>query len=99
MPTLSSATGVLIIRAFNLFMTVFNLLILARIIFSFVRPYRGTFLGQLDSISWRLTEPILGPIRRMLPQTMGLDFSPFIALLLLQFIQSALFQVVQTIFF
>ncbi len=34
-----------------------------------------------------LTEPVLGPIRRMLPQMGGLDISPIVALIGLQFLQ------------
>jgi uncharacterized protein YggT (Ycf19 family) len=34
-----------------------------------------------------LTEPILGPIRRFLPPIVGLDFSPLIALILLDLVQ------------
>jgi uncharacterized protein YggT (Ycf19 family) len=30
-----------------------------------------------------MTEPILAPIRRMLPQSSGIDWSPLIAMLLL----------------
>lgn len=33
-----------------------------------------------------LTEPLLAPIRQLLPASGGLDFSPLILLLLLQFI-------------
>ncbi len=41
----------------------------------------------------RLTEPMLAPIRRLLyPYTrnLGIDFSPFLLILLLQFLQRAL---------
>jgi len=34
-----------------------------------------------------LTEPILAPIRRLMPSTGGLDFSPTIVLVLLFFLQ------------
>ena len=34
-----------------------------------------------------LTEPVLGPIRRSLPQMGGLDISPIVALIGLQFLQ------------
>jgi YggT family protein len=33
-----------------------------------------------------LTEPLLQPIRQLLPASGGLDFSPLILLLLLQFV-------------
>ena len=38
----------------------------------------------------RLTEPVLGPIRRVLPPMGGFDFSPFVLLVALQFIRGLL---------
>lgn len=37
-----------------------------------------------------LTEPLLAPIRKILPPTSGLDFSPMILLILLQILRGAL---------
>lgn len=44
----------------------------------------------IGEFAWSVSEPILGPIRRALPQAAGIDFSPFIALLAIQFLQSVL---------
>jgi YggT family protein len=56
------------------------LLILGRVLMSWVDPTGrsriGTFLIQT-------TEPILGPVRRVLPQTGMFDFAPLIVLLIL----------------
>tara|TARA_R110000868_G_scaffold56073_3_gene173919 strand:- start:8373 stop:8684 length:312 start_codon:yes stop_codon:yes gene_type:complete len=47
--------------------------------------------NQLVSMIWRLTntvtEPLLGPIRRVLPTLGGMDFSPVVLLLLISFAQ------------
>jgi len=55
-------------------------LILARIVLSWVRigPY------EIRDFVFRVTDPLLDPIRRILPQMGGLDFSPFILLILAQ---------------
>jgi YggT family protein len=37
-----------------------------------------------------IVEPMLNPIRRMLPQTGGLDFSPFVLVLLLYLVGQAI---------
>lgn len=37
----------------------------------------------------RLTEPVLAPIRRLLPDLGGLDVSPIVAAIIIQFIQYA----------
>ena len=57
-----------------------ELLILARVILSWVAPAgRGPIAGFIISA----TEPILAPIRRLLPRTGALDWSPFIVILVL----------------
>jgi YggT family protein len=38
----------------------------------------------------QITEPILAPLRRVIPRIGMLDISPMVALLLLQFLQSLL---------
>jgi YggT family protein len=42
---------------------------------------------QISYALYRLTEPVLGPIRRFTPDLGGLDISPIIAILILQFIR------------
>lgn len=56
------------------------LLIFGRVIMSFVDP---TGRNQLSAFLIQTTEPILGPVRRLLPQTGMFDFSPLIVLLIL----------------
>ena len=51
------------------------------------------YLGIHDGIL-SLTEPVLQPIRNMLPQTSGLDFSPMIAIILLQILGQILITMV-----
>ncbi|MDA0997756.1 MAG: YggT family protein [Proteobacteria bacterium] len=43
------------------------------------------FVRMLHDVTMRLTEPVLGPIRRMLPNLGGVDISPVILILLLYF--------------
>jgi YggT family protein len=45
----------------------------------FVRDYHGRLMGFLVDV----TEPILGPLRRVMPAALGIDFSPMIAILVL----------------
>ena len=78
----------LIVLLINLLYWVFWILILARVILSFtqVSPYH-----PVRRLVYDLTEPVLAPIRRILPPTSGLDFSPLIALLLAELIRMVLF--------
>jgi YggT family protein len=41
---------------------------------------------------WRITEPLLRPIRRVLPDLGGIDISPVILILLLYFIRNLMFE-------
>jgi YggT family protein len=66
------------------------LAIFVRVIMSWV-PVRLP-LG-LNDLVWNVTEPVLAPIRRYMPLAGGMDFSPFIALLLIQIITSILLRV------
>jgi YggT family protein len=56
------------------------LLILARVLISYVDP-RGR--SQPARFVIQTTEPILGPIRRALPSTGMIDFSPMIVMFVL----------------
>lgn len=55
-------------------------LLLARVVVSWTNPRGG---GGLVAFIYQATEPILAPIRRLLPTTAGIDFSPLVAILLL----------------
>lgn len=84
---------------------IFNLIyiaILGRIILSFIIPMLGTspnpLLVQIYQGLGQITEPILGPIRvllsrtllRVVPALSMFDFSPIVAIILLQIIQAYL---------
>ena len=40
----------------------------------------------------RIVDPVLHPIRALLPSTMGMDFSPMVAILILWMLQNLLHQ-------
>ena len=63
-----------------------EILILARVLLSWTDPAGR---GQLASFVVSATEPILAPIRRLLPRTGALDWSPFIVILVLGMILRA----------
>lgn len=65
----------------NLFVTVFQVLLLVRVVMSWVMPNPTGWFGNLMV---ELTEPILAPIRKVLPKNSFIDLSPLIAFLLLQ---------------
>jgi YggT family protein len=64
----------------QLLSTLLWVLILARVIISWTNPRGG---GSLVAFVYQVTEPILAPIRRVIPPTSGIDWSPLIAMLIL----------------
>ena len=66
-----------------LLIQLYSFVILARVLMSWVQvdPY-----SPLARTIFDLTEPVLAPIRNALPPAAGLDFSPIIAIVLLQFV-------------
>lgn len=63
----------------------------ARILLSWFPISPGTPLASVFSFVYALTEPVLGPVRRVMPPVGmgamgGLDLSPLIVILLYQFI-------------
>jgi len=59
---------------------VFVILIFIRVAFSWIGPNPR---NRLFLLSYQLTEPILAPVRRLLPQSMGIDLSPMIVTFLI----------------
>jgi YggT family protein len=48
---------------------------------------RNQFVAAVAEFLYRVTEPALAPIRRMMPNLGGLDISPIILILIIYFIQ------------
>jgi YggT family protein len=48
---------------------------------------RNQFVAAVAEFLFRITEPVLAPIRRMLPNLGGLDISPIVLILIIMLIQ------------
>ena len=70
----------------ELFAIALTVLIFGRVLISWVDP---TGRGQVARFLFQATEPILAPVRRLLPSTGMIDLSPMILILLLTFIMQA----------
>jgi YggT family protein len=75
----------------NLFVPLFSGVLLVRILMSYILKPGNRFLEALMS----LTEPLLGPIRKLFPPASGIDFAPLVALLLLQGFQTLINNLIQ----
>ena len=57
-------------------------------------PYSSRVMRFL----WDITEPVLTPIRQILPPMMGIDFSPIVAFILLRLLEGVLISLLSWIF-
>ena len=62
----------------------YSLVVLAAVVMSWVRMDPRHPVAR---IVYRLTEPVLAPIRRALPHIGGLDFSPMVLLIALRLLR------------
>jgi YggT family protein len=53
---------------------------------------RNSLINQVGEFLYKVTEPVLRPIRNMLPHLGGIDISPMILILLLVFARRLLWQ-------
>ena len=51
---------------------------------------RNQFVGMVADFLYRITEPVLRPIRNIMPNLGGLDVSPVILILIIYFIQQVI---------
>lgn len=69
-------------------------LIVLEAILSFVNPY-----APLAPVIRALNQPLLAPIRRILPAMGGIDFSPLVALIILQILSRMLMSALPRLYF
>lgn len=69
--------------------------LIAAAIFSWLANFniinsRNRFVYVIGDFLFRLTEPVLSPIRRIVPTIGGIDLSPMVLILILIFLQQAI---------
>ena len=83
-----------IVNILDYIIILFTIAIFTRVILSFVIPMAGArphpLLLSINQVVNQVTEPILGPIRRVLPTVGMFDFSPMVALVILWLIRAAI---------
>lgn len=82
----------------NKLIEVFNILLLIRVVLSWLPMGQNALTRAVYSV----TEPILEPIRRTTYPLLGnipLDISPIIAYFLMQLIRNIVFRIVQVLYF
>ena len=62
---------------------VLTIAIILRVIMSWIAPGAS---NRLAGVLFQITEPLLSPLRRIIPRVAMLDFTPMVAIILLQLI-------------
>jgi len=81
-----------ILWLFNTVVLLYILVLLVVLVMSWLIAFKvldpqQPFVAQLTKGLYALTNPILNPVRRIIPSIGGLDFSPIVVILLLEFIR------------
>ena len=86
-----------ILNLIDLILNIYTWIIIAVVVVSWLVAFNiinghNNIVRQIRYGLHRLTEPVLGPIRRFLPDLGGIDISPIIALIAIWFIRSLLWE-------
>ena len=73
---------------YNLLRLILQVLSLAVILRIFLSWYSPTTVTAFTIILHRITEPLLEPLRRIVPRTGVFDFTPLVAIIILQLLLS-----------
>ena len=74
------------LEALNLFFLFLQLAILARVLYSWLDPNPYP-TNEFKRLLWMVTDPVLEPLRRVVPPLGMFDITPLVALVILQVLQ------------
>ena len=74
-----------LIRLVNTAFMIYRWIVLARIIMSWLPE--GDYYNPMVRFVYKVTEPVLAPFRQLLPAIGGIDFSPIVVFLVLDFVR------------
>lgn len=72
------------------FLQLYYIALIGRIILSWFPVQPGGAMAGIFSFLYTITEPVLGPLRRVIPPMGGFDLSPIVAFIGLQVIQASI---------
>ncbi|WP_395449433.1 YggT family protein [Aminobacter sp. UC22_36] len=92
-----------LIATIDLALSLYWWVIIASAVFSWLYAFnvvnpRNQVVGTIGNMLYRLTEPVLRPIRRLMPDLGGIDISPIILLLGIYFLRVFLATSVRPLF-
>lgn len=86
-------------QTIDLALSIYTWIIIASAVFSWLYAFNvvnsnNQFVGMVAEFLYKVTEPALRPIRRVMPDLGGLDLSPIILLLIIFFIRSLMWNTI-----
>ncbi|MGB0381708.1 MAG: YggT family protein [Alphaproteobacteria bacterium] len=86
-----------LVQLLSMIIDIATWLLIANVLLSWLTAFgvlnmRHRIVYQIASSIYSATEPMVGPVRRLLPPMGGLDFSPIVVFLLLGFLKSLLWE-------
>jgi YggT family protein len=86
-----------LVTLFSMIIQIFIWLLIANAILSWLVTFnvintQNQFVASVGQFLYRITEPVLRPIRRIIPSFGGIDVSPIVLILLLIFVQNLMFE-------
>jgi YggT family protein len=90
-------------QTIDLALNLYTWILIASAIFSWLYAFNvinssNQFVDAIGRFLYNVTEPVLRPIRRIMPNLGGIDISPIIVLLLIFFIRSFMWTTLYPIF-
>lgn len=81
-----------LLRTIDLVLDIYTWILIASAVFSWLYAFNvvnsgNRFVASIGEFLYKVTEPVLRPIRKILPDLGGIDISPIIVLLLIYFIR------------
>ena len=90
-------------QTIDLALNLYTWVLIASAIFSWLYAFNvinssNQFVNAIGTFLYTVTEPVLRPIRRIMPDLGGIDISPIIVLLIIFFLRSLLWTTLYPIF-
>jgi YggT family protein len=86
-----------VLNLFNTVVSIYIWLLIASVVLSWLIAFNvvntgNRFVYQVRDFLHRITEPLLRPIRNLLPNLGGIDISPVVLILALYFVRDLVFE-------
>jgi YggT family protein len=89
------SVGGIVQYSLRLVFDLYRLALIVRVLFSWIRVPYGS---KIVTFLWAITEPVLAPLRAVLPPLGGIDLSPIIAFFLLGLVERLVFSMLSWVF-